>query len=165
MLRTLLLQLSSQLQEGYADLKQLHESYKTGMPSSPILLEYLRRLIQRFRHVYILLDALDESPRSGPRGYVLETLETMRQWGARHLRLFVTSRDEPDINESLDLAAIQKVTMSNAGIDRDIFDFISGRLSGDRRLQSLSPCQDKIQKTLAQGARGVYVDKGSKAVM
>ena len=155
MLRALLLQLSSQLQDGYADPKQLHESYKTGIPPSPILLEYFRRLIQRFHHVYILLDALDESPRSGPRGYVLDTLETMRQWGVGHLHLFVTSRDEPDIHESLDLPAIQQVTMSNAGIDRDIGDFISGRLSGDRRLRRLSPYQDKIQKTLGQGAQGV----------
>ena len=155
MLRALLLQLSSQLQDGYADLKQLHESYKTGIPPSPKLLEYLRRLIQRFRHVYILLDALDESPRSGPRRYVLDTLETMRQWGVGHLHLFVTSRDESDIHEYLNLPAIQQVTMSNAGIDRDIVDFISGRLSGDRMLRKLSPYQDKIQKTLAQDAQGV----------
>ena len=155
MLRALLLQLSSQLQDGYADLKQLHESYKTGIPPSPKLLEYLRRLIQRFRHVYILLDALDESPRSGPRRYVLDTLETMRQWGVGHLHLFVTSRDESDIHEYLNLPAIQQVTMSNAGVDRDIVDFISGQLSGDRRLQRLSSYQDKISKALAQGARGV----------
>ena len=155
MLRVLLLQLSSQLQDGYADLKQLHESHKTGTPPSPTLLEYFRRLIQRFHHVYILLDALDESPRSGPRGHVLDTLETMRQWGVGHLHLFVTSRDEPDIHRSLDLSAIQQVTMSNAGIDRDIVDFISGRLSGDRGLRRLAPYQNKIQETLAQGARGV----------
>ena len=155
MLRALLLQLSSQLQDGYVDLKRLHESYKTGIPPSPTLLEYFRRLIQRFHHVYILLDALDESPRSGPRGYVLDALETIRQWGVGHLHLFVTSRDEPDIHQSLGLPAIQQVTMSNTGIDRDIVDFISGRLSGDRRLRRLSPYQDKIQKTLAQGARGV----------
>ena len=155
MLRALLLQLSSQLKDDDADLKRLHESYKAGMPPSSVLLEYSRRLIQRFHHVYILLDALDESPRSGPRGCVLDTLETMRQWGMGHLHLFVTSRDEPDIHESLNLPTIQQVTMSNAGIDRDIVDFILGRLSGDRRLRRLSPYQDKIQRTLAQGARGV----------
>ena len=155
MLRTLLLQLSSQLQDGYTDLTRLHESYKAGRPPSPVLLEYLRRLIQRFHHVYILLDALDESPRSGSRVYVLDALQTIRQWGMGNLHLFVTSRDELDIHESLNLSTVQQVAMSNTGIDQDIVDFISGRLSGDRRLRRLLPYQDKIQEALAQGARGV----------
>lgn len=155
MMRALLLQLSRQLQDGHADLTRLHESYKAGTPPSPALLEYLRRLIQRFRHVYILLDALDESPRTGPREYVLNALKTMQNWDLQNLHLFVSSRDEPDIRESLDLPATQQVNMQNAGIDRDIADFISGRLREDRRLRKLLPYRDKIQETLAKGARGV----------
>ena len=78
MLRALLIQLSSQLQDGHADLIWLHDSYKTGVPPSPVLIDYLQRLIQRFHHVYILLDALDESPRNGPREDVLRALEAVR---------------------------------------------------------------------------------------
>jgi len=77
MLRALLLQLSSQLHDGYADLTRLHDSYKAGIPPSLVIIEYLRRLVQRFHHVYIVLDALDESPRNGPREHVLEMLEAM----------------------------------------------------------------------------------------
>ena len=155
MIRALLLQLSSQLQDGHTDLKRLHESHKAGIPPSPVLLEYLRRLIQRFRHVYILLDALDESPRTGPREYVLDALKKMQEWGMQGLHLFVTSRDELDIRESLDLPASQQVKMHNAGIDKDIADYISGRLGGDRRLRRLLPYRDKIQERLANGAKGV----------
>ena len=155
MIRALLLQLSSQLQDGHVDLKRLHESYKVGIPPSPVLLEYLRRLIQRFHHVYIFLDALDESPRNGSRGHVLDALEIIRKWGIQHLHLFVSSRDEPDIRESLLVPTVQQVVMQDTGIDKDIADFISGRLSADRRLRRLLPYGDIIQETLARDARGV----------
>ena len=155
MIRALLLQLSSQLQDDCADLIRLHKSYKAGMPPPALLLEYLRRLIQRFRHVYIFLDALDESPRTGPREYVLDSLETMQKWGVLSLHFFITSRDEPDIREFLNFLAIHPVEMRNAGIDEDIANFVSDRLNGDRRLRKLLPYRNKIQDTLAEGARGV----------
>lgn len=155
MLRALLLQLSSQLRDGHADLTRLHESYKAGTPSLPVLIEHLQRLIQRFHQVYIMLDALDESPRNVSRVYVLDALEAMRGWGVQGLHLFVTSRDEPDIRDSLDISVTQQVTMQNAGIDKDIADFISGRFDADRRLRKLLPYRDKIQETLAKRAKGV----------
>ena len=158
MLRALLLQLSTQLRDGHADLVRLYDSYKTGTPSSGVLIEYLRFLIERFQHVYILLDALDESPRDEPRGHVLDVLETMRGWALQGLHLFVTSRDERDIHDFFDLPTTQKIAMQNAGIDQDIAKFISGRLNTDRTLQKWEKHRDKIQETLARRAKGVYVD-------
>lgn len=155
MLRALLLQLSSQLRDSHADLTQLHDSYKAGVPPSPILIDYLRRLIQRFRHVYIILDALDESPPNGPRVRVLDALETIRNWGVQCLHLFFTSRDELDIRESLDLSPAHQIKMQNSGIDKDISDYISGRLDTDRRLQKLLPYREKIQESLAARAKGM----------
>ena len=155
MLRALLLQLSSQLRDDHADLTRLHESHKVGTPPSPVLIEHLRRLIQRFHQVYIMLDALDESPRNGPREHVLDALETIRNWGIQGLHLFITSRDEPDIRDSLDNFATQQVKMHNAGIDNDIANFISGRFDADRRLRKWLPYRDKIQETLAKRAKGV----------
>ena len=155
MLRALLLQLSSQLQDGHADLSRLHDSYKAGIPSSRVLIDHLLRLIQRFHHVYILLDGLDESPRNGPREYVLDVIGAMRKWGVQCLHLFVTSRDESDIRESLDLSATQQVTMQNAGTSKDITDFISGQLDTNRRLQKWLPYREKIEEILATRAKGV----------
>lgn len=86
---------------------------------------------------------------------MLDALETMRKWGVQCLHLFLTSRDEPDIRESLDLPTTQQVIMQNAGIDQDIASFISGRLIEDRRLRKLLPYRDKIQEKLANGANGV----------
>ena len=79
MLRALLMQLSGQLRDGYMDLTHLHDSYRAGIPPSPVLTDYLRRMIQKFHHVYIVLDALDESPRLGARGHVLDTLEMVQK--------------------------------------------------------------------------------------
>ena len=158
MLRALLLQLSTQLRDGHADLVRLYDSYKLGTPSSRVLIEYLRLLIERFQHVYIMLDALDESPRDGPRGHVLNAIETMRGWALQGLHLFVTSRDERDIHERFEFLTARKIAMQNVGIDQDIANFISGRLNTDRRLQKWEKHREKIQDGLARRAKGVYVD-------
>ena len=71
------MQLSEQLQDGNLDLTRLHDSYKTGIPPLSVLTDYLRRLIQRFYHVYIVLDALDQSPWLGVQERVLDTIEVM----------------------------------------------------------------------------------------
>ena len=45
--------------------------------------------------------------------------------------------------------------MQDAGIDKDIADFISGRFNADPRLRKLLPYRGKIQDTLAKRAKGV----------
>ena len=155
MLRALLLQLSHQLRNGPADLAQLHDRYITGIPPSSVLLDYLRRIIKRFSNVYIMLDALDESPLEGRRKYLLDTLEAMRNWGVQSLHLFVTSRNESDIRESLDLSPAQEVNVHNGEMDRDINDFVSSRLAKDRSLRNLRPYRNKVQESLAARAKGM----------
>ncbi len=86
---------------------------------------------------------------------MLDTLGAMRTWGLLGLHFFVTSRDELDIRESLNLLITQEVRMRNAGIDKDIADFVSGRLDTDRRLRKWLPYRKKIQDTLAKRAKGV----------
>ena len=160
MIQPLLLQLSSQLQDGHADLVQLYESYSIGTPPSTVLLECLRDLILKFRHVYILVDALDESPPRGPqresrpRDDVLNAMETLRKWGLRGLHLFVTSRDERDIRDSLDLSTTRQITLQNKEVADDIANFINGRLK-DRSFRKWSPWDDKIREALIAGANGV----------
>lgn len=155
MLRALLLQLSGQLQDGEADLTRLHRSYNDSIPPPQALIESLRRVIQRFHHVYIALDGLDESPLDGPREGVLETLNSIRTWRIQGLHLFLTSRNEPDIRDSLNLSIEQQVIMQNAGINQDIADSISARLDKDRRLQKWLPHCDKIQEALTNQANGM----------
>ena len=113
-LRALLLQLSAQLQDDHADLRRLYNSYKSSTPPIGALMIYLECLMNRFDEVFIVLDALDESPRHGPRGKVLDVLEEMRRWGLQGLHLLLTSRNEPDIQESLELSANEQIQMQNS---------------------------------------------------
>ena len=91
-----------QLQDGERDLEQLHALYKSGSPPVNALLEPLRRFLGRFRDTYILLDALDESPRDYKREGVLRVIQEIRSWSIPSVHLLVTSRSELDIRESLD---------------------------------------------------------------
>lgn len=43
-------------------------------------MEYLRKAVTRDRDVYILLNALNESPGVNARDDVLTMIQTMRQW-------------------------------------------------------------------------------------
>jgi ankyrin repeat domain-containing protein 50 len=157
MIRALLLQLSGQSSDSRTDLASLRDSYSTGIPPAIVLIAHLRHLIQKFGQVYILLDALDESPRYGQRDQVLNALQTMRKWLLPGLHLLVTSRDEADIRESLSPAGDKEVIMKNAEINRDIGEFISGQLNVDPQLRKWRAHHDRIQQVLAGRAQGVYV--------
>jgi len=155
MLRALLLQLSGQLSDSHTDLERLHHSYKTGTPSAAILLEHLKRSIEKFHQVYIFLDALDESPQYGARERVLGAVETIRKWTLHGVHILVTSRDETDIRKSLGPAPGEEVIMKNPEVDRDISNFISSRLLTDPKLEKWQNHRDRIQQTLSERAHGV----------
>ena len=155
LLRALILQFSTQLQDGHVDLRQLHSSYETSTPPPRVLMDYLRRLIERFQDTYVLVDALDESPQNRQRGYVLEALEVIASWGIQGLHLLVTSRDEIDIRESFTHLSMQEIQMRNSGIDKDIADYISGRFNIDRRLRKWFQYREKIQEALVKRAEGM----------
>lgn len=155
MLRALLIQLSNRLDDGYTDLASLHDRYGDGVPPVPALMESLRRLIQKFQDVYVVLDALDESPRHERRERVLDALADFRQWSLRGLHILVTSRDEVDIREHLNPLPAEDITMKNAGIDKDIQDFIAGYLHQSRALRKWSAHHSRIKEALTVGAKGV----------
>ena len=105
--------------------------------------------------MYILLDALDESPRFERRDGVLKILDKMRKWHLHGLHILITSRDEPDIRESLNPTRDEQVVMKNDEISRDISDFISGRLKTDWELRKLDDYHSQIQQALTEGAQGM----------
>ncbi|RJE23332.1 Ankyrin repeat protein [Aspergillus sclerotialis] len=156
MIRALLLQLAGQLQDCQKDLARLHNLYQPGTPPVEVLIEYLRYMIRRFQHVYILLDALDESPRYSKREGVLAILERIRKWCLPGLHLLVTSRDEPDIRESLSPAFDEDVTLRNDEVNKDISNFVSFQLKTNPSFQKWQEYHDEIQQTLTERAQGVF---------
>jgi hypothetical protein len=155
MLRTLILQLSSQLDDKHAFLSRLHDSYRNASPPVPVLMDCLHQLVRAFKDVYIVLDALDESPRDKHREAMLECLAELRAWSEPGLHLIVSSRDEVDIHEELGALSQETIKMKNDSIDRDIASFISEHLRNNRRLRKWEEHHVRIETALTTGAQGV----------
>ena len=155
MLRALLLQLSAQLEGGEKDLQELYTLYNSGTPPVDVLLNSLRQTICKFSNTYILLDALDESPRYDKREGVLGAVKKIRQWDLSTLHLLVTSRNELDIRDALETPSYQDIPMRNPETDTDIQNFISYQLSMDPKLQRWKSRHDEIQEKLMDKAHGV----------
>ncbi|KAI0391538.1 ankyrin repeat-containing protein [Xylariaceae sp. FL0594] len=155
MLRALISQLSTQLGV-CTELEHLQKRYSHATPPNEALQDCLHQIVRKFDHVYILGDALDESPRGGNRDAVLDVITEVRAWKEERLHLFLTSRDEPDIREALEIGPDEIIEMSNDEVHRDIRNFISQRLRTDRRLKKWEKYHDKIQDALARKAGGVF---------
>ena len=155
MLRTLVVQLSCQLADNHKLLSRLHISYPNATPPEPALMDCLRQLLRAFDDVYILLDALDESPHDKHRADVLQALVDLRALSEPGLHLLVTSRDEPDIRDELDLSEDLTVSMKNTSVDSDIAAFVSGHLRNNRRLRKWELYHSRIETVLAERAKGV----------
>lgn len=158
-LRALLLQLCGQVHGLETDIASLKDSYNYGTPPVPTLLEHLRSAISRCRHVYILLDALDESPSEKARPEVLSMISAVRQWQLPGLHLLVTSRDNPDIRDHLESMPLSdemgEVKLKNDGIQDDIFQFVSYQVENDPQLRRWGKQCEKIKTHLAEHANGV----------
>ncbi|OAQ86009.1 ankyrin repeat protein [Purpureocillium lilacinum] len=157
MLRSLVLQLSVQHQDGHTRLEALHQKYPIASPPDEALMDCLLQFVRSFNHVYLFLDALDESPcddRSA-RDDVLQTISSMRRFNEPGLHIFTTSRDEPDIREALEPTEAQVVSLMNNEL-RDIENFISTQLKERRRLKRFAAQRELIQAELTHRAQGIF---------
>ena len=154
MLLALLLQLSGQITDVDADLTRWKDSYNHSTPPVPTLLEYLQQAVTRSRHVYVLLDALDECPAEDTRDGVLSTIQTMRQWSLPGLHLLVTSRDVVDIRQTLDVEVQNTVELKTDDISQDISRYVSHQVETDPRVQRWGHRRETIKQHLAQRANG-----------
>ncbi|KAF2962889.1 hypothetical protein GQX73_g10686 [Xylaria multiplex] len=155
MIRSLISQLSTQL-DNYDDLSRLHDEYPKASPPNEALLDCLHQIVKRFGNVYILIDALDESPRNMHREVVLEVIESIRTWREPSLHLLVTSRDEVDIRVGLNATLEETMDMKNVEVDRDIADFIAQHLRENRGLKKWQRYYDQIETVLTDRAKGVF---------
>jgi hypothetical protein len=155
MLRTLLLQLSVQFQDGERELEQLRILSKPYAPSIEVLLQTLRRFLGRFQDSYIFLDALDECPRDNGREDVSRVTREIRDWRLPNAHLLVTSLDQLDIRQSLSPSYDYDLPMNNSGINNDIFEFVAYQLENDTKLQRWEMRHSEIQNKLTKDGRGV----------
>jgi hypothetical protein len=114
-------------------LGRLFSTHLSGakQPSDDSLMECLRDMLALPGNgpTYIILDALDECPRSSgtpsPRESVLELIEWLINLGCPNLHVCVTSRPEADIKSNLQHLASHSVSLHDeSGQQQDINDYI-----------------------------------------
>ena len=161
MLRSLVLQLSQEIQD-YSLLSDLHNECNDRPPTSDKLKSCLKSLIKKYRRVFVVIDALDESPRHTNRDEVLEALLDIRNWLIEGLHILVTSRDEEDIRYALDfsdqacnISGYEVIPMQNESVDEDIAHYIREKLAKAPYLQKLRPYHTQIEEFLSSHSNGV----------
>lgn len=161
MLRSLLCQLLSSFRTIPKFIDVLFSSCQNGQrqPSPHALLESLRQMLQLFTQVYIVLDALDECTQ---RQEMMNVLESVAGWQLDNMHLLMTSRQERDIERSLEncVDEEEKVCLQSDVVDKDIQQYVQERLSVGRDLVKWnrdSAMRQEIESALMSGAHGMYV--------
>ena len=113
----------------------------------------LRSIVESFKDVYIVFDALDESRN---RSEFLALLTEIRRWEFGVVHLLATSRKEQDIEEALSPLVSHTVPMDESLVDGDIRVHILKTLEDDAKFKTWSSNEKKIiETTLIQGAHGM----------
>jgi NACHT domain len=135
---------------------QLIELYQQGgEPKTADLAKVLSMVLRRFQHVYVVLDALDESLNRQ------NLLDIIIQFASDHafkkIKLLAMSRKEIDIESSFEELSIS-MSLSNPLVDEDIRIYVQRKLREDRKFRrwpvSLTA---NIERALVKGAKGMYV--------
>lgn len=155
MLFSLVAQLCWQ-EPGLSTLQHAREKTSGGVPGSDGLEKILVSSICSFDDVFIMLDALDESPEADDsRRDVLDLLDRLTQ-GAPNLKIFATSRPERSIDESMGGLGAESLAANIRAVDADIRLYVSHELSRGREWQRWNKAtKEMVEGTLATKADGM----------
>ena len=125
-------------------------------PSSDMLENTLKELVQNFVDTFIILDALDECKE---RNRLMPSIEEMAAWNISSLHMLVTSRKESDIEESLSTIVDeeQRIYIQSALVEDDIRNYIWSRIRSDHELRRWQKpeVQTEIETSLMEKAGGM----------
>ena len=125
------------------------------------------------RPIYLIMDALDESPiTSGipsARERVLRLLKELVDLGLPKLHICVTSRPEVDIRNAIEPLTSLRVSLHDqTGQNEDIADYVRSIVysNSDTNMKRWTK-EDKelVAKTLAERADGMYVNHLTLAIL
>ena len=158
MLRSLISQLWLQRREDANAVDALYFACGSGasQPSSDMLKNALKELVQSFVDTFIILDALDECKE---RERLMPIIEEMAVWKISSLNMLVTSRKERDIEDSLStiLDDDQQICIQSALVESDIRNYVRSRIRTDRELKKWQKpeVQTEIETILMEKAGGM----------
>jgi Cdc6-like AAA superfamily ATPase len=136
--------------------KEVRAMYDEGdQPSTPSLMIALSAVLHKLDHVYLVVDALDESLNRQNLLDIIAQIATNDEF--KKIRLMALSRKEIDIERALkDIST--DLSLSNSWVDKDIRLYIQNRLDNSRKLRRWPKAlKDEIETTLVRGAKGMYV--------
>jgi hypothetical protein len=142
-----------------SDLEYMYHLCENGgqQPSSDALLHVLRHLIEGIPDVYIILDALDEC---ASRAQLMDTIHELVSWQLGQLHILITSRKEPDIENTLENLVDEhsSIYLQTETVDKDIQTYVCHRLSTDKKLMKWAKDKQlcvQIENVLMKKARGM----------
>jgi hypothetical protein len=170
LLPSLLTQLSARSSPRCDILSKLYSVHDNGkkQPSDSVLTKCLQDMLSlpKYRPIYLIMDALDESPiTSGipsTRERVLQLLKELVDFGLPNLHICVTSRPEIDIRNAIEPLTPLRVSLHDqTGQKEDIADYVRSIVysNSDTNMKRWKK-EDKeiVVKTLAERADGMYVN-------
>jgi hypothetical protein len=165
LLSSLLTQLCMRSHPGHDILSNLYEAYDDGLrqPSEVDLIQCLKKVLALPGHgkVYMIVDALDESPNKpgipSPREKVLQFIKELVNLRHPDIRVCVTSRPEVDIRTVLEPLASHSVSLHDqAGQRSDIVNYVKSVLDSDANLRKWRrKDRQLVINTLSQKAIGM----------
>ena len=167
---SLLTQLSSRSGLHCNILSKLYSVYKNGkeQPSDNVLIKSLKDMltVPDPRPIYLVMDALDESPNASgipsAREKVLKLLEEIIDLHLPNLHVCVTSRPEIDIRDVIEPLTSLRVSLHDqSGQKEDIADYVRSIVySNSEPIIRRWKKEDKefVIKMLSERADGMYVD-------
>jgi hypothetical protein len=126
------------------------------------MIQCLKKVLELLRHgrVYIIVDAVDESPIAGmpsPREKVLEFIKELVNLRHPNMRFCITSRPEVDIRTVLEPLPFPNVSLDDQeGQKEDIVKYIKSVVESDPNMQRWTP-EDRqlVIHSLSQKAKGM----------
>ncbi|KAL9099954.1 MAG: hypothetical protein Q9187_009425, partial [Circinaria calcarea] len=160
LLVSLLAQLCSQVIEIPESLEDLYNRSGGGVPepSVPQLVEVLKSYstLTKFRHIFLIIDALDECPKGEQREELLEVIVGIASWPSTNLNILVTSRKDYDIAESLTpLLTIPAIAIQGPQVASDIDLYIETQLASKMN-RVINDMKSEIKQALIQKADGMF---------
>jgi hypothetical protein len=164
---SLLIQLSAHSDPCCDIIYHLYSTHRKGMQelSNRILIDCLKDMLAAAAQhpVFIVMDALDESPDLGmptPREAVLNLVKDLVHLHLQvpNLHIFVTSRREVDIQTRLEPLAVNAISLQDERMQKAVIsNYVSSFVSSDKQMKQWR-VQDKrlVVKELAERANGMY---------
>jgi hypothetical protein len=147
------------------ELQDAYEMANNGLqrPTTKVLAEMLKAVIQDFGSVYIIIDAVDECPKfDGERAKFLKLLGEIFSWQLDQLHVFITSRREVDILDTFDniprkLGYLQVIDAQGVQWLGDIELFLTQRLQDRKFIAWNSEMRAEVKAKLGSRAQGMSV--------